>query len=406
MRGDIVNKEKRILILTHEFPPYPGGVGRYCWNLAAAAARAGMEVTVLAPEHGSRESDLRQDPPGVRVMRFPGDVFHFRELRRLEGVVRNAIDRGPWDVVHAADWPMIVAMRHLQPAVESTWIASLHGSDVTLLRRSLRARLSGAPTALTRFHRYVCNSSYTAWMLTGEFPQLTAADVRVAPLGVDPWWFETPREAEFESFASSIALRPGERVVLTVARLDTRKGHLATLAALAALPAGERSRVKYVCVGRAVDEAYRDRILAMAKACGVNTVLTGALPDTQVRAAYRTADVLALCGQRVPRKVEGFGLVLLEAAAQGLPAVVTRVQALPEVVKDGQTGWVCDEADSEGLVDAFATALTGIAKQGMRAACISHARGFSWNRCADETYEMSSVGPPGEVRNLPLAASE
>jgi hypothetical protein len=38
-QGAGMNMLKKILMLTHEFPPYPGGVGRYCWSLAAAAAR-------------------------------------------------------------------------------------------------------------------------------------------------------------------------------------------------------------------------------------------------------------------------------------------------------------------------------------------------------------------------------
>src|SRR5690349_17114096 len=104
---------KRILMLTHEFPPYPGGVGRYCWNLAAAAVRAGHRVTVLAPAHRQLRSDQYRDPPGVEVTHFDGDVFHFRDLPALEQLVEDMVATDRWDVVHAADWPMIAALRHL-----------------------------------------------------------------------------------------------------------------------------------------------------------------------------------------------------------------------------------------------------------------------------------------------------
>jgi phosphatidyl-myo-inositol dimannoside synthase len=181
-------------------------------------------------------------------------------------------------------------------------------------------------------------------------------------------------------------LSAGERVVLTVARLDERKGHLATLASLAHLPEAERKSLKYVCVGRAVDKAYEARIVATAASLGVRTVLTGTLPDAELLAAYRTASVLALCGQNLPQKVEGFGLVLLEGAAQGLPAVVTNVHALPEVVVNGFTGWVCEGDDPSRLATALSMALAGSTSNEMRDACVTHARQFTWDRCADLTY--------------------
>src|SRR5262249_46572240 len=78
--GGNMGSGKRILMLTHEFPPYPGGVGRYCWSLAAAASRAGHRVTVLAPAHRQLRSDQYRDPPGVEVTHFAGDIFHFRDL--------------------------------------------------------------------------------------------------------------------------------------------------------------------------------------------------------------------------------------------------------------------------------------------------------------------------------------
>ncbi len=178
--------------------------------------------------------------------------------------------------------------------------------------------------------------------------------------------------------------------MLTVARLDERKGHLATLAALAKLPAAERASIKYVCVGRAVDVAYEARIVEMASALGVQTVLTGTLPDGELKAAYRTASMLALCGQDIPQKVEGFGLVLLEGAAQGLPAVVTNVHALPEVVVNGFTGWVCEGNDPSRLSTAMSVALAGSTSSDMRDACVSHARKFTWDRCAELTYSGGS----------------
>ena len=374
---------KRILMLTHEFPPYPGGVGRYCWSLAAAAARAGHRVTVLAPAHGTQRSDQYRDPPGVEVTHFSGDLFHFRNLPAVEQLVEDMLMTDHWDIVHAADWPMIAAARRLSFEAPER-IASLHGSDVLLFRHSLRARIARAHRALKRFDSLICNSAYTASLLRTGFPDV--ADVRVAPLGVDSAWFDAPTTAAIESYRHRTGCSNSDRIVLTVARLDERKGHLATLAAIAKLSERERRDLVYVCVGRSVDSAYESRIIQSASALGVRTVLAGTLKDAELVAAYHTADVLALCGQEIPQKVEGFGLVLLEGAAQGLPAVVTNVHALPEVVVNGTTGWVCEGNDPARLTVALSMALASSGAKEMREACISHARQFTWDRCAELTY--------------------
>jgi len=174
--------------------------------------------------------------------------------------------------------------------------------------------------------------------------------------------------------------------VLSVAPLEERKGQLTTLAALSRLPEEEKRHIKFVCIGLSMDPAFEQRIAAMAEAVGINTVITGALRDSHLRAAYMLADVLALCGASLPRRQPGFGPVPLEAAAQGLPAVVTKVQALPEMVRHDRTGWICNEGDFDGIAHALRIALSGEQRQTLQAACIAHARDFTWDRCAETTY--------------------
>ena len=65
----------------------------------------------------------------------------------------------------------------------------------------------------------------------------------------------------------------------------------------------------------------------------------GALPDEQIRDIYGAADFFCLTG--VPDssgRVEGFGLVYLEAAAGGLPSVATAIGGVPDAVLDDETG--------------------------------------------------------------------
>ncbi len=69
--------------------------------------------------------------------------------------------------------------------------------------------------------------------------------------------------------------------------------------------------------------------------------------DELVKKIFPGADVLVL----VPPRAEGYGLVVLEAASLGIPAVVTNIWALPEIVEDEKTGFVIPPGDRMALVN-------------------------------------------------------
>jgi len=73
----------------------------------------------------------------------------------------------------------------------------------------------------------------------------------------------------------------------------------------------------------------------------------------EVAKACRNADVLIF-----PSRVEGFGLVAVEAQACGLPVIATRCSSLPEVVEEGTTGLLCPSDD----VEAFSAAARRLAE--------------------------------------------
>ena len=63
---------------------------------------------------------------------------------------------------------------------------------------------------------------------------------------------------------------------------------------------------------------------------------------------YVSADCFCL-----PSVQEGFGIVFLEAMAAGLPVVACRAAAVPEVVRDGETGVLVPPRDPEALAGAL-----------------------------------------------------
>ena len=87
--------------------------------------------------------------------------------------------------------------------------------------------------------------------------------------------------------------------------------------------------------------------------------------------------------------MEGFGIVLVEAAAAGRPAVATRVGGIPDAVEDGKTGFLTEPGDYERLSDAVISLLNdGQTKRVMGEAAIRRVQDkFCWPKIAAQ-YEV------------------
>ncbi|MGZ8686992.1 MAG: glycosyltransferase family 4 protein [Gaiellaceae bacterium] len=94
---------------------------------------------------------------------------------------------------------------------------------------------------------------------------------------------------------------------------------------------------------------------------------------------------------------EGFGLVLLEAMLAALPIVATRVSAVPEVVRAGETGLLFEPGDVQGIGDAFVELLSDRSRaRALGEAGLHRAREhFSVGRMADETLAVYTEAVPG-----------
>jgi phosphatidylinositol alpha-1,6-mannosyltransferase len=94
----------------------------------------------------------------------------------------------------------------------------------------------------------------------------------------------------------------------------------------------------------------RDRLGRRAARAGLGDRfhLLGRVPDEDLPALYASADVFAMCCRErwAGLEAEGFGIVFLEAAASGVPAVAGRSGGAWEAVDDGSTGFVVDPLDA------------------------------------------------------------
>ncbi len=143
---------------------------------------------------------------------------------------------------------------------------------------------------------------------------------------------------------------PGEetQTILHVARLVAMKGTEYLIRAFAAL-AQRHPACNLVVIG---EGALNKKLQALARSLvPVSRIrFLGALPHAQVLAWIRKAAMLVLPSVVTGTgRVEGLGMVVLEAAASGVPVVASRIGGIPEGVIDGETGFLVPARDAEAL---------------------------------------------------------
>jgi glycosyltransferase involved in cell wall biosynthesis len=221
------------------------------------------------------------------------------------------------------------------------WSASAHAKDIwTTPEWELREKLGAAEWVTT------CTASGR-----DRLAALAPAPERVALNyhGLD--FARFPATANPRS--SHDGTDPGRAVtLLSVGRAVEKKGYKDLLQALAQLPEDLHWRLVHVGGG-----ALREALRAQAARLGLGAHIDwrGALPQEQVLALYRKADLFVLAS-RIAGDGDRDGLpnVLMEAQSQGLACLSTRVSAIPELIEDGNTGVLTPPGDVAALADALA----------------------------------------------------
>lgn len=216
-------------------------------------------------------------------------------------------------------------------------VTTFHGFDATLSTAALLSSPAWAYYPLFRRQLaaqgalFLCASGFIrSRLLAMGFP---AARTRTHYIGVDCRRI-VPRDPAEE-----------QKIILHVARLVEVKGTLHLLRAFARLD----GQAKLVIIG---DGPLRKSLTAEAVSLGImaRVRFLGALPQAEVLAWMRKAAMLVLPSVRTGTgRIEGLGMVTLEAAATGVPVIGSDIGGIPEAIIDGETGFLVAERADAGM---------------------------------------------------------
>lgn len=378
----------RVLIIAHYWHPHRGGVETVAREQARRLVQRGHQVSVVTSGLAG-DARLAQDDgfPVYRVgaanllegLGIPYPLFSFRLLALL----RRLVPVHDVILVHSHTFlssvaGALAARRYNRPLVvlqhnpfvryRFPWNLVESAADLVLGRFTLRSA-----TRLTAV------SDYSARYARGLVP---GRRVDVVHNGVATQDF-TPAQSrkERQEIRSRLGLPCRPFIVLTVRRLVFRNGLDTLLEACARLK--ERNEILVVIGGSGPQRALLEQFIRQAGL--INVRLVGFVPDDRLANLYRAADVFVL----PTRTGEGFGLVLLEAFASGIPVIATNGGAQEEVVCEGQTGLLVPPESPAALADAIVTLKDQpelVARMG--SAARTRALEMDWERTVDRLEEF------------------
>ena len=331
----------RTLVITNDFPPRPGGIQTFCYEMVR---RFDPEsVTVLASSwEGAADFDAAQDFKIVRadtrtLLPSKATLNAAREIVISENITR---------VLFGAAAPLGLLAAPLRKLGVEKIVGMTHGHEtgwaLTPGTRQALRKIGDNTDFLTYISEYTHNKIAKALR-----PQAVSRMRRITP-GVDISEFSPANAKAGEQLRASLSWldRP---VIVCVSRLMSRKGQDELVRALPKIHETSPG-ASLLIVG---EGPHRNEIERLVSKYGVQEFvhLTGKVSQSELSKWYAAGDIFAMpCRTRLGGwDVEGLGIVFLEASATGLPVIVGDSGGAVDAVVDGETGFLVDGRDTNEI---------------------------------------------------------
>ena len=363
-------KKKRLLLVTSEFPPQPGGIGNHAHHLAKHLQKNHFNVQVICDCRsfdGQEEQKFDHSLPYKvhRVTRQHQRIFMYLKRIQLLFKIIKDVDI----VIGSGKFPLwVVAFSSL--FYSKDFIAIVHGTEVNFKKTSLKIAID---LALKRFTKVIAVSEYTESLIS----HLNLKHLFVIPNGFDLELWSQDSIEPMNLF--------GSPKLITVGNVTERKGQLNVIRQIPEL-LKEFPQLHYHCVGIPTEQ---HRFLAEARTLKIDTHVTfhGQVDDRALRQLLVSSDVFVmLSSPTATGDVEGFGIAILEANALGLPAIGSIGCGIEDAIKSDVSGFLISHNDSGQFINALKTLLEN--KNEFSEQAKSWAKRFDWKLVINRYIEV------------------
>jgi len=351
-----------ICIISYEFPPWIGGEAKYAYNLSKTIYSNGHNVSVIASNIAGRMDPYKEHFKLKYINHFkktPLKLLSFNN--QVKKQLNEMCNTEHIDVVHQTyDYNNIAISKE---TIKVPIIATIHHPFTSerkffknnkniisywsyLITRRIYFLEKKQECLCNEVDKIIAVSNYTARSIIEEY-DIPKDKIEVIPNGVDINKFN-PQISRVEFRKKWNISGP---IILYVGRLDYNKGIEYLIKSFSKV-VKYIPNAKLVLIGDGPQKNYINKMIddlnlkkSIKQIIWVN--------DVDLPKIYASSDVVVL-----PSLMEGFGIVLLEAMACGIPCIATKAGGVEDVIDNGKTGFIVPPADVDVLYHAIYDLLT------------------------------------------------
>jgi glycosyltransferase involved in cell wall biosynthesis len=358
----------KIALFTETFLPKIDGIVTRLKHTVEHLQRAGDRVLVFSPDAGLREYKGAKIH-GVSGMPLP--LYPELKMAFPRPSIGKALERFQPDIIHVVN-PAILGLGgiYFAKAMNIPLVASYHTHLPQYLHHYGLGSLEGLLWELLKLaHNQAQLNLCTSTAMVKELRDHGIERVDLWQRGVDTELFQ-PDLASHSMRVRLSAGNPDRPLLLYVGRVSAEKEIDRIKPVLEAIP-----EARLAIVG---DGPNREAL--EAHFAGTNTHFIGYLQGTELASAFASADAFLF-----PSRTETLGLVLLEAMAAGCPVVAAASGGIPDIVTDGENGYLFQPTDEEGLITATKRLLTaGEEREKLRQNARLEAEKWGWSAATSQ----------------------
>ncbi|HLO69940.1 MAG TPA: glycosyltransferase family 4 protein [Flavipsychrobacter sp.] len=354
------------LIISSEFPPGPGGIGKHAYSMAKGLLHNGINVSVVCNMDYTSEDEISSflnNNREINIHRITRNGFstYINRIRTIISLYKKyRFDK----VILTGQFSLWIGLvlKTLFKGVHTVLI--IHGSELNM-GGSVKQALT--KKSILNGDKVFAVSNYTRSLLQSKIDR---QHIEVLPngLNMEDW------NVEAEPFTWN-----GYPNLLTVGSVTQRKGQHNVINALHEIKKNYPD-VHYHIVGKDADGTLKN----LVQQSGLQSHVTfhGKLSDADLRRAYKTADIFCMLSDSDSMgDVEGFGIAILEANINGIPSIGSKGTGIEDAIDNGRTGILVDAHKPSEITNAIDTILK-MDKVALADECKGWAKRHDWNQLA------------------------
>lgn len=383
-----------------------GGMNVYVRDLTRELGKLGIHVDVFTRSQDDHVPHvLHELGYGNRVVHIPAGPEHpvpKQELANyipefVEGIKAFACEkRIKYDIIHSHYWMSGLAAAPLSDAWDGIPIVHMFHTLGEMKNRIARTeeeregeyRINGEKQVIRRADRIIVAT--VAELTQLRFLYKANGNMVVIPPGVDVSHFYPIPGDEAKMY---VGLKPEDRMVLFVGRIEPLKGVDTLIQAMSGLQLKEKNKPVHLAIiggdPSASPEEMSAEMARLQKLCddlavGQTVVFLGKRDQDKLPYYYSAAQLVVM-----PSHYESFGMVALEAMACGTPVIASEVGGLAYLVRDGETGFTIPDQEPEELCDKISWLLNDHElHETMSARAVEYAQDYAWEKIAKQIVEV------------------